>query len=345
MRWPPDPVVRGVVAAVPVLAAVVLNAGITLVDVVVLTGCAALVVLGSRWPLTASVGQSAVMCLSLYLGTVSAAFTQFAAGFALGEVAYRYRRPHVLVVAWLGNAAATAVFLSTGPLEPVPTAIRLLLATGMPVAVGLHLRTRARHREQAVELARAEERLAVARELHDLVAHHMSSIMLRVGVARHLRDDPGVLDEVHATSAAALKDLRRLLVVLRDPTVTPVAAQEFEPALHEMKRRCEDAGVPVELHVHVGHLDAVARHAVLRVVQESLTNAVKHGCGPVRVEIGQADEVTVVVRNPADRVPRRPGFGLTGLRERVELLGGRLTAGQRRGEWVVSARLPVEGEK
>jgi signal transduction histidine kinase len=337
-------VVRGVAAAVPVLAAIVLNAHISPTDVVLLAVCAVLVVLGSRYPLPVSLGQSVVMCLSLYLGTSSATFTQLAAGFALGEVAHRHRHVAALITAWLGNAAATAVFLATGPLEPPPTAIRLLLATGMPVAAGLYLRARGRERQQAVELARAEERLAVARELHDLVAHHMSSIMLRVGVARHLRDGTDVLDEVHATSAAALEDLRRLLVVLRDPTVAPVAAPDFEPALHELRQRCEDAGTPVELHVRVGHLDAVLRHAVLRVVQESLTNALRHGRGPVRVEIDQADEVTVVVRNPVDRVSVREGFGLTGLRERVELLGGRLTAGPYDGEWLVRAALPVEGK-
>ncbi len=335
---------RGVAAAVPVLASVVLSAHITLTDAALLAVCAALVVLGSRYPLPVSLGQSAVACLSLYFGTGSATFTQLAAGFALGEVAYRHRHVAALIVAWLGNAATTTVFLATGPLEPLPTAIRLLLATGMPVAVGLYLRARGRQRQQAVELARAEERLAVARELHDLVAHHMSSIMLRVGVARHLGNDTEVLDEVHATSAAALEDLRRLLVVLRDPTLAPVAAPDFEPALQELRRRCEDAGTPVELHVRVAHLDAVLRHAVLRVVQESLTNALRHGKGPVRVEIDQADEITVVVRNPTDRVSVREGFGLTGLRERVELLGGRLTAGPRGGEWLVSATLPVKGE-
>ncbi|MFB9359638.1 sensor histidine kinase [Actinoplanes nipponensis] len=244
----------------------------------------------------------------------------------------------------------------------------LFVVVGVPVLLGLVIRTTRelsvqarRQAESESRAARADERAAIARELHDVVAHHVASMVLRVGVARHVLPDVDprvaeVFDDVHGTGTAALADLRRLVAVLRDPSRrTDAALTAIEPgalpaALEAAVETARRAGLTVDASIaaETGSLDVVRGLAVLRLTQEALTNVAKHA-GPaahasLRVEVRDGDVVWSVADDGGGVAPGLPsggGHGLTGMRERVEVLGGRLTAGPAAGGWRVGTVLPA----
>jgi signal transduction histidine kinase len=209
-------------------------------------------------------------------------------------------------------------------------------------------------REQRAVL---EERTRIARELHDVVAHHMSLVAVRAETAPYrLVDLP---DPVRAEFASlsevareALADMRRLLGVLRDDqpaALTPQPRLEDVPALVDAARQ---AGVSVELSVPatLGQVPDAVGVCAYRIVQESLSNASQHAPGTpvtVLVERDTAALVLQVANGPGvpsgpDEDARGPGHGLAGMRERVAMLGGSLSAGPAPdGRFVVSAVLPL----
>lgn len=237
-----------------------------------------------------------------------------------------------------------------------------------PLLLGMHVRAlaesgrRAAERaEQEVSRVRAEERTTIARELHDLVAHHVASIVLRVAVARNVLplDDPRVrqvLDDVHATGSGALADLRRLVAVLRDPgSAQPTAFVDPEGlpvALRSAVERCRRIGLTVRADVDPGvvGLDSRTALAVLRLTQEGLANVAKHAGTAAKVELSiriEDDRVEFDLRDfggaamPAGG--QNGGHGLIGLRERVEVLGGSLSAGPDGSGWRLTALVPRMG--
>ncbi|MYS83665.1 sensor histidine kinase [Embleya scabrispora] len=196
----------------------------------------------------------------------------------------------------------------------------------------------------------------LARELHDSIGHALSVTVLQAGAARQLLDtDPAfadrALEAIEETGRQALEDLERMLLLLRDAP-EPAAPR---PGLSELKVLVDGtrgAGASVELRV-AGAVDAVP--AVIsregyRIVQESLTNVLRHA-GPVPVDVTVAVdehdvELTVLSSAPAAGVERRvvgagSGSGLRGIRERAALLGGEATAGAHEGYWRVHVRLPL----
>jgi len=233
-----------------------------------------------------------------------------------------------------------------------------------PFLLGLYLRSlhelnrRAGERTaQESARVRAEERTSIARELHDLVAHHVASIVLRVGVARNVLpvNDPRVrevLDDVHATASGALADLRRLVAVLREPgsaqtpsLVDPAGlAVELEAAVE----RSRQIGLTVDSVVDpdVIRLDARTALAVLRLTQEGLANVAKHAGPHARVRLSiRVTDGTVAFElhdfgGPAGAGDTGEGHGLIGLRERVEVLGGQLRAGPAGAGWRLAAAMP-----
>jgi signal transduction histidine kinase len=294
---------------------------------------------------------------------------QVGTSWMLLELAMAASRPLVL---WSGAGLVTAVYLAfslgDNP-SPIPTAIYgLFVVVGVPVLLGLVIRTtrelgvQARRRaESESRAARADERSAIARELHDVVAHHVASMVLRVGVARHVLPDVDprvaeVFDDVHGTGTAALADLRRLVAVLRDPDrVTDAALTAIEPgalpaALDAAVETARRAGLTVEASItpEIGALDTVRGMAVLRLTQEALTNVAKHAGLDARarvcVEVRDGDVIWSVTDDGGGVVPGLPsggGHGLTGMRERVEVLGGRLTVGPVADGWRVETMLPA----
>jgi signal transduction histidine kinase len=213
---------------------------------------------------------------------------------------------------------------------------------------------------ELTELERArravlEERTRIAREMHDVVAHHMSMIAVQAETApfRLPEMDEPIRDEMAGIAAAArsaLTDMRRLLGVLRADDAEALRAPQPGladlPALVEATRR---AGVTVTLTAGPAAVREPVGLAAYRIVQEALANAARHAPGAaVEVTAGvQGDQLVVTVTNgpPAVTVPPRPGAGLgqVGMRERAELLGGTLTAGPAGdGGYRVRAELPLE---
>ena len=215
-----------------------------------------------------------------------------------------------------------------------------------------------RQRESAARLAVAEERARIARELHDIVAHAVSVMVLQVGAVRHnlpetLEEDTDALKGVEQTGRTALAEMRRLLGAMRDDgDDAELAPQPGLDRLDALLAEVGRAGLPVELHVDGDPfpLPRATDLSVYRIVQEGLTNALKHArASQADVSIRYApDELRVDVRDdgagPADSDGL--GHGLVGVRERVKIYGGEMTAGPATdGGFVLSIRLPVGGER
>ncbi len=269
----------------------------------------------------------------------------------------------------------TAVWLLTADLTPIQTAGWVFFRIGtamMAVVLGDMLRARrvvaaeALERAERAERTREEEarrrvdaeRLRIAREIHDTVAHAIAVINVQAGVTAHVLDRRPerareTLVTIEQTSARALSELRAALGVLRD------AADGHAPApglsqLEELVALAREAGldVKVEASLPPREVPREVDQAAYRIVQESLTNAIRHagparvtvaiGYGPTHVELRVSDDG----RGAHQGVGRvSGGRGIVGMRERAELLGGELTAGPGPdGGFQVLGRLPLEPE-
>jgi signal transduction histidine kinase len=225
-------------------------------------------------------------------------------------------------------------------------------------ALGAYARARreaeARDREQLARLAVHEERAAIARELHDIVAHSVTVMLVGVRGARDvLRSSPGAADDtlarVEASGEQSLAELRRVLALLRRPE--RAAESRPQPSLAEVGELVAGyraAGLPVRLEV-IGDprpLDDGVEVSVYRIVEEALTNVLKHA-RPEAVAVtlafrGGRLEVEIVDDGPPGAAGAGAGHGVLGMRERVALLGGELETGPRDGGgFRVAARLPV----
>jgi signal transduction histidine kinase len=211
-------------------------------------------------------------------------------------------------------------------------------------------------REENAKLAVAEERARIARELHDVVAHNLSIMVLQAGGERRAIGDERpqtteALATIEETGRTAMAEMRRLLGMLRqsddDLALAPQPSLRY---LDDLVAQVRDAGMPVELSVE-GEPRPLAPGIDLsayRIVQEALTNALKHA-GPARARVtvryGANDlDIEIADDGPgaADATPG--GHGLVGMRERVALFGGDLAAGRRiGGGYAVRAKLPLAG--
>jgi signal transduction histidine kinase len=205
--------------------------------------------------------------------------------------------------------------------------------------------------ERRAEQAVAAERARIARELHDIVAHHLSVMVLQAAGARASGKPAGsALQKIERSGREALTEMRRLLGVLREPrgeaSLYPQPGVGELPALAESVRA---AGLSVDLVVDGDHgaLPAAVDVSAYRIVQEALTNVLKHaGLVHAEVAVGCADGAVMIEITDdgpgAAAAGEAGGQGLTGMRERVAIFGGELRAGPRPGGgYVVRARLPL----
>ncbi|MDQ1644008.1 MAG: hypothetical protein QOJ50_192 [Cryptosporangiaceae bacterium] len=235
-----------------------------------------------------------------------------------------------------------------------------LLAIGTSCTVGLLNRERREHtaamRSQEVADAVTAERLRIARELHDMVAHSIGIIAIQAGMgSRVIHSHPAEASEalraIEATSRETLAGLRRTLVALRraDPGQAPMAPSPGLADIERLASAAADAGVRVDVRRSGEQrpLPADLDLSAYRIVQEALTNVVRHaGAESCRVAIGYGDgELSVEVVDDgrgATGTVSAHGFGLIGMRERVGLLRGDFCAGPRpEGGFRVAARLPL----
>lgn len=214
-----------------------------------------------------------------------------------------------------------------------------------------------REREQLTRLAVAEERAAIARELHDIVAHSLSVMILQANGGGYALDrDPGrtreALRTISATGNDALEEIRQLVQILRSDGDSEIG---HDPAslgrVTAVVERARAAGLAVDLRQDgmPPEMSGGVALAVFRIVQESLTNTLKHA-GPtpaaaVRVRYSPRAVDVEVTDNGAGRAPATGGHGLVGMRERALLYGGTFDAGPvLGGGWRVRARIPLAGE-
>ena len=213
-----------------------------------------------------------------------------------------------------------------------------------------------RERDAASRIAVAEERARIARELHDIVAHAVSVMVLQVGAVRHrlpdaLAPDREALQNVEQAGRTALAEMRRLLDAMRQDGER--IELEPQPGLDRIQSLLDEvrrAGLPVELHIEGEpcRLPPAIDLSAYRIVQEGLTNALKHArAGQADVTLRYAsDEVQIVVRDDgAGASPGNdPGYGLAGMHERVKIYGGEMSAGSENGGgFVLRTRLPLAG--
>ncbi|WP_326664267.1 sensor histidine kinase [Streptomyces canus] len=334
-----------------------------LVPLTVLAGCE---LLRRTAPRTALLTGTAAICADLVTQGNIATILMFTdvvyAAVLYGPLASARR------IQWITGLLTAAGTLVPFALWRVPEALLIGVVVGVvaygPAATGWIVRN---HRDAAeaarlraeqtallAEMDRAQavtaERARMARELHDMVANHLSAIAIHSTAALSI-DEPATsreaLSVIRENSVDGLAEMRRLIGILRDGDHEPAAVPTLD-GLTALVDGARANGLDVTLDAcHHGAVPAPVELAAYRIVQESLTNALKHACpGRVRVNLAQRDgELTVAVSSPyGDRDgPRAPGSGagLVGMRERAALLGGTFDAGPDGPHWTVRATLPL----
>ncbi|MFE2721258.1 sensor histidine kinase [Kitasatospora sp. NPDC059327] len=268
----------------------------------------------------------------------------------------------VTAVVAVVTALVTLLSQSGGRLPYPQTALTASLSTLIVVGTGLVVnrwqREVAANRRLLADRAVADERRRIARELHDIVAHHITTMQLMAGGARANLDRPEVVREalvtLESSGRLALREMRQLLDVLRagdEPETAPALPQPGVEELDRLAAESRLAGLPTTFEI-LGTprpLPPTAGLTVFRIVQEALTNARKYA-GPARASVlltYRPDGVGVEVRDTGGGAPPPEpagpgGYGLIGMRERVALHGGTLTAGpQAGGGFAVVADLPL----
>lgn len=280
-----------------------------------------------------------------------------AVSLAVGYVA-AVRPP--LIAATVGLLAAAGLLAATtfytSGTDQFAAAVGFLLAALVAAGVvGYSVRARRVHaqlmRAQVAEAAVAAERLRIARELHDQVAHSIGVIAIQAGTARRVIDRQpaeaaAALGAIEATSRDTLAGLRRMLGALRQGPA-PLAPTAGLADLDRLVARTREAGVRVEVQRRGTpyQLPAEIDLAAFRIIQEAVTNVVRHSgadCCQVVIDYRDADLAVEVTDDGPGSGDPGAGYGITGMRERVSLLAGEFTAGPRpEGGFRVAARLPV----
>ncbi|MEV4948388.1 sensor histidine kinase [Streptomyces sp. NPDC053755] len=334
---------------------------------------AAALVLRRREPLGVLVFTGAVTLVEL-IGDDNPAPVAMAAVVALYTVAARTDRPTTWRVGLATMGVLTGAAMLFGPTPwYAQENLGVFAWTGMAAAAGDAVRSRRafvdaireraeraeRTREEEARRRVAEERLRIARDLHDVVAHHIALVNVQAGVAAHVMDKrpdqaKEALAHVREASRSALNELRATVGLLRQ-SGDPEAPTEPAPGLavlDELLDTFRHAGLPVEVaRTDDGAaLPSAVDLAAYRIIQEALTNVRKHAGPAARAEVsvvrvGRTVEITVLdngTPQPAAAATDTGGHGLLGMRERVTALGGTLTAAPRYGGgFRVQAILPT----
>lgn len=268
-------------------------------------------------------------------------------GVVIGAALEARRTDNFGTIAWVVGALTVAVWFSAYGVRT-----RQLYVASLEERAA----TLERERDHLARLAAADERAAIARELHDVVAHSLSVMIVQADGAGYTLDPSAsgarqALDTIAATGRDALEDMARVVSVLRGASPAPGDAARRRVGLAELDRLVERAGLRVDLETAgtPAGLSVAEELTTYRIVQESLTNTLRHA-GPdakvaLRLEYAPG-HVTIVATDdgaghPTAATSTRVGHGLAGMRERVALHGGTVTAGPRfDGGWTVTATIP-----
>jgi len=260
----------------------------------------------------------------------------------------------LIVAAYLATAAAPGGSLRLAVAFTAATVVVMLLVRRVVGDRDRRARIAERERDVAAREAVVEERARIARELHDVIAHNVSMMVLQAGAERRVlgaanSSTRDVLQTIEAIGRSALTEMRRLLGMLRSDAAESLTPQPGLGELPSLVVQVREAGLPVELRItgQPRELPAGIELSAFRIVQEALTNALTHA-GPARAQVSirygtDALELEIVDDGASStRSAIGSGHGLVGMRERVALYGGHLDAGrQPSGGFAVRVLLPV----
>jgi signal transduction histidine kinase len=347
------------------------KSGLSPGDYILAVAAAAPLAWGTRAPLAAlaGVGAGVILCDAVFPSGCGWAATGIVAVQLFTVAVLGDRQRSLIVGALTAIAVIAAIVALDGSFDMGSIAIRVplvfaTLALGDTVRSRKALRIAAREREERETRDREEEaqrravqeRLRIARELHDTLAHSLVAINVRAGVALDLpdsQDASAALQDVKQASATALRDLRATLSLLRDQgEAAPTAPALDLDALPGLAENARASGVAADMDVDAdtaGVPSAVGR-AGFRIVQEALTNVLRHADASrasVRVRAkSDALDIEVTDDGSGNGAGVTPGHGLRGMAERAAALGGRVHAGPRdEGGWRVHAVLPLNGRE
>jgi signal transduction histidine kinase len=313
-----------------------------------------------------------VLVIAVLLNSTSLSNSLFALSFSLYSLGRYASDDRASVLGML----AGLIFISINMFILDTPSIAGTITTGMVAAlwyIGRRLRFRGeylrlleertvhleRQRESESQRAVLAERARIAREMHDIVAHQLSLMTVQAGAAKTVsRTDPDAAHEameaVEKSGRQAVSEMRQLLDVLR-PTDMQASSLGPQPGIRDIDKLIQDvtdAGVIVDLEINgaTTGLAVLLELTVYRVVQEALTNVIKHAGKEAKAHVTihiSKDNVTVQIRDNGNAVnmSKSKGYGIVGMRERVELLGGSLTAAEHTaGGFEVRASLPTEAK-
>jgi signal transduction histidine kinase len=328
--------------------------------------CAPLV-LRTRLPLTAwTASAAAILWTSLAFPPGSLTTAPFVPAAVLIYSLCLYAVA-VRCKAWVVISAGLVTVLGASLIE-VHTALSAIFLTAIPVFAGIVVRSRHSNREQLLvaerrhegERALLEERQRIARELHDVVAHHMSVIAIQAEAAPYRKADPPAelvqsFADIRASALSGLGELRRVLGLLRSESTvtTPTPGLDDLNGLLESARNGE-VTVSCDITGTARPLPGGVDLSAYRIVQEALSNAMRHAPGSaVHLGLYYGESALVIeIRNTGaqaarnrkdDALPNGSGHGIIGMRERAMMLGGHLSAGPTiQDEWLVTAALPLD---
>jgi signal transduction histidine kinase len=319
-----------------------------------------------RYPVAvlATVTAGLLACLAVFHPNLAAAGIIIVAVFTVGLTGRRVRT--LIVGASMAPVVASGVAITSqspsasGDVIAYPAVILLALAAGDAVrsrrALRLAVAEDALRESEAVAQHRFDQqRLQVANELHDTIAHALVAINIRAAAAAHQRSGVGdeawtVLDEIKRTSNDALADLRTTLGILRAaPEGAPMQPTQTLGDLTELVERAQGAGISIGLSVAriADQIPSATGHAAYRIVQEALTNVLRHSTARhADVTVGWDNGTLTIDVTDNGRVDHRrtpgDGHGLRGMAERAAALGGSCRAGPgRNGGWEVRTSLPA----
>jgi signal transduction histidine kinase len=322
----------------------------------------------TRAPLAALVGveAGAILCVVVFRAGDAATGVVLVGLFTVALLGGRQRS--LVAGALTAVGVVVVIVLIYGSVEVTSVGLRLL-ALFAAIALGDTIRSRralsvaareqalreAHEREQEGRRRAADERLRIARELHDTLAHSLVAINVRAGVALDLRDsqDPGAaLLDIKQASATALRDLRATLSLLREHTdAAPTEPALDLDALPGLVEHARAAGLSADVDLEAGgaNVPTPIGAAAFRIVQEALTNVLRHADASTAHVTVRANpnalEVEITDDGRKNGAGVSPGHGLRGMAERAAALGGRVTAGPReQGGWRVWAELPLHGK-
>ncbi|GAA1006938.1 hypothetical protein GCM10009556_016580 [Acrocarpospora pleiomorpha] len=311
------------------------------------------------WLSLAAAVLSAVVSHDALQGAVWPAPVLAAHAVVLALVGFE-ARVRLLVEMWVLTLMAGVALWALLPGEQTLIGLGdMSLLSGMALTTVYALRRAAladrRTKNEQARSALLAERTRIARELHDVVAHHMSVVAVQAEAAPYRVPDPPPelarsFATIRASAVEALTELHRVLGLLRNDTSDESSPQPTLDRLRELVGRVEAAGTPVTLRIEGRRrsLPSGVELSAYRIVQEALSNALQHAQGAelqVQVTYG-SDVLDLRVENGQPATPprpsTRPGHGLLGMRERVAMLNGELTAGPRAGGgYALTVRLPL----